>query len=275
MNVANSRMKGQEQMKRLLIATALLAAASMSPAIADDDAAEQAARWQDVATSIFGERAMEDGGSILKLTTPERTMDAALVPITVELTGDRHVAAVSVVVDNNPSPLVGTFRLGPAFAQQTLKLRVRVNEFTLVHAVAEMDDGKLYAVARYVKAAGGCSAPSAVASSEIIARMGKMQLHRERVADASLVPAQLLISHPNFSGMQQNPSTGDYTPARYLERVSVSVGGAKAFDLDSGISMSEDPAISFTYVAKGDGAVDVKAKDSSSAEFSQHFNAFQ
>jgi len=216
---------------------------------------------------------VEDGSDVLKLTTPAQTMNAALVPITVELSGDRHILAVSVVVDNNPSPLAGTFHLGPAFAQQTLKMRVRVNEYTLVHAIAEADDGRLYSVARYVKAAGGCSAPDAVASNDVVARIGKMQLRRERVADASLVPAQLMISHPNYNGMQQNPVTGDYTPARYLERVSVNVGGTKAFDLDSGISMSEDPAISFTYV--GNGAVDVSARDSSTAEFSQHFDSLQ
>ena len=262
-------------MKRLLIASALLAVAGILPAVADDDAAGRAARWQDVSSAIFGERAMEDGSAILKLTAPDSAIDAALVPVTVELTGDQHIVAVSVVIDKNPSPLAGTFRLGPAFAQQKLKMRVRVNEFTLVHAVAETDDGKLYAVSRYVKAAGGCSAPDAVASSEALARMGKMQLRRERALDASLVPAQLLISHPNYSGMQQDPKTGDYTPARYLENVSVTVGGAKAFDLAAGISMSEDPAISFTYLAKGNGAVDIKALDSSSAEFSQHFDALQ
>lgn len=262
-------------MKTPLIAFALLAIANVAPAFADDEMAERSARWQDVATSVFGERAIEDGSSMMKLSVPERALNAAVVPITLELTSDRPIVAVSVLVDNNPSPLVGTFRLGPAFAQRLLKMRVRVNEFTDVHAVAETEDGKLYTVARFVKAAGGCSAPSAVASDDIIARMGKMQLRRERGIDASSVPAQLLISHPNFSGMQQNPTTGDYTPARYLERISVNVGGTKIFDFDGGISMSEDPAISFAYVAKGDGAIDVKAKDSSAAEFSQQFNALQ
>ena len=262
-------------MKTFLIAIALTAFAGMSHAVASDDAAEAAERWRDVATAIFGERPIEDGSGILKLITPETTMNAALVPITVELTGNRKVVALSVVIDNNPSPLAGTFHLGPAFAPESLKMRVRINEFTLVHAVAETDDGKLHAVARYVKAAGGCSAPSATASADVMTRIGKMQLRRERSTDASLVPAQLLISHPNFSGMQQNPTTGDYTPARYLERLSVDVGGIKAFDLDTGISMSEDPAISFTYVAKGNGDVNVKAQDSSAAEFSQHFNALQ
>ena len=260
-------------MRRLLIA-ALMVFASVAHAAAADEMAEREARWKDVAGNIFGERPMQDGSGIVKLIVPEQTLNAALVPITVELTGDRHVVAVSVVVDNNPSPLAGTFHLGPAFAQQELKMRVRVNEFTLIHAVAETDDGALHVVSRYIRAAGGCSAPSAVASADTIARMGKMQLRRERSLDATLVPAQLLISHPNFSGMQQNAS-GDYTPARYLERVSVSVGGAKAFDLDTGISLSEDPAISFTYVAKGSGDVEVKAQDSSDAKFSQHFDALK
>jgi sulfur-oxidizing protein SoxY len=200
-------------------------------------------------------------------------MDAALVPVLVELTGGKHVATLSLVVDNNPAPLVGTFRLGPAFAQQGVKVRVRVNNFTLVHAVAETDDGKLFAVARYVKAAGGCSSPSTGESAETLARIGKMQLRRTRLSESANVPAQLLISHPNYNGMQRDPGTGGYTPPRYLKGVAVSVGGVKAFDLDSGISLSEDPSISFTYAPQGDGVVEVVARDSSSAVFSEHFDA--
>ena len=259
--------------KRWIVA-GLMAVAFASHAAAADETAEREARWKDVASDIFGERPLEDGSDMLKLIVPDRAMDAGLVPVAVELSGDRHIVAVSVVVDNNPSPLAGTFRFGPAFAQGTLKMRVRVNEYTLMHAVAETDDGKLYAVARYVKAAGGCSAPSASMSNDILARLGKMQLRRERSLDPNSIPAQLMISHPNYSGMQQN-AAGDYTPARYLEHVSVSVGGTKAFDLDTGISLSEDPAISFTYLAKGDGDIDVKAKDSADAVFSQHFNALK
>lgn len=259
-------------MTRSLVAAALLSLglAAITPVHADD-AADQAERWRDVATNIFGERAMEDGSALLQLKIPDRTMDAALVPITIELTGEQPLAAVSLVIDNNPMPLAGTFRFGPAFVQKSLKMRVRINEYTQVHAVAETTDGKLYMISKYVKAAGGCSAPSAVASQETLDRMGHMQLRRERMADASTVPAQLMISHPNFSGMQRDDKTGGYTPARYLEKVTVSVGGTKAFDLETGISMSEDPAISFAYRPEGDGAIEVKANDSSSAKFSRRF----
>lgn len=257
-------------MKRTLVAAVVLIAGACAPALADD-AAEQEARWRDVASTIFGERGFEDGSAILSMKIPERTMDAALVPVTIDIAGTQPLKSVSLIIDNNPAPLAGTFRFGPAFVQKTLKMRVRINEYTQVHAVAEADDGKLYMISKFVKAAGGCSAPSAVASQETLDRMGHMQLRRERALDPGSVPAQLMISHPNFSGMQRDAKTGDYTPARYLETVTVSVGGAKAFDLETGISMSEDPAISFAYRPQGDGAIEVKANDSSSAKFARRF----
>ena len=257
-------------MKRLLISM-LFAVAGITLAAADDGT-EREARWKSIAGDIFGERPIEDGSALLKLKVPEQAMDAALVPISVDFIGDRPITSVSVVVDNNPMPLAGRFRLGPAFARQDLKLRIRVTEFSVTHGVAYPADGRLYAVSQYIRAAGGCSAPSATASADVLARMGRMQLRRERSIDASLVPSRLLISHPNYSGMQQNAS-GDYTPARYLERVSVSVGGVSVFDMDGGISLSEDPSIGFTYVARGNAEVDVRVQDSSSAQFAQHFDA--
>ena len=123
-------------MKRLLMAV-LLVVAGVNGAMADDETAEREARWRSVATDIFGERAIEDGSALLKLKVPEQAMNAALVPISVELIGDRPITTVSVVIDNNPMPLAGRFHLGPAFVRNDIKMRVRVNEFTLIHAVAE------------------------------------------------------------------------------------------------------------------------------------------
>jgi len=165
---------------------------------------------------------------------------------------------------------VGTIRFGPAMSPEQIKLRVRVNDFTPVHAVAELEDGTLLAASQYVKAAGGCSAPSTGQSEEIAARMGQMQLRRTRPREGAAVPSQLFISHPNYNGMQSAPSGGTL-PARYLETVSVKTGGVSVFELRSDISMSEDPVISFTYTPAGDGGVDVVAHDSSGADFTHHF----
>jgi sulfur-oxidizing protein SoxY len=236
----------------------------------DRNLAEEAQRWQDVREPVFHSRAIQDAGEEVKLIAPDRAMDAALVPLTVELHTQKPVKAVTVFIDNNPAPVVGTFRFGPAIAPDQIKFRVRINDFTPIHAVAETVDGTLLASSSYVKAAGGCSAPATGQTAEAAARLGQMQLRRTRPLDGAGVPSQLLISHPNYNGMQVL-SNGGYIAARYLDTVTVKSGGITVFELQSDISMSEDPAINFTYTPSGDGTVDVVAHDSSGAEFKHHF----
>jgi len=50
---------------------------------------------------------------------------------------------------------------------------VRVNNYTDVHAVAELSDGKLYVTKTYVKASGGCSAPAAKNAEDATSRLGR------------------------------------------------------------------------------------------------------
>jgi sulfur-oxidizing protein SoxY len=254
--------------KAMLLAAITFGAAL--PALADDD---NAARWDFVRTTIFGNRSVQDAGDMLRLKTPDRALDASLVPVTVELNLPKPVVALSLIIDNNPAPLVGTFHLGPAFTPKLLKLRVRVNDYTLIHAVAETEDGTLYATSQYMKIAGGCSAPGGGDPTEIAARMGKMQLRRIRGINGVKVPAELMISHPNYNGMQMDAATHHFTPARYLQKITVTTGGVSIFDLDGDISMSEDPVISFGYTPAGDGTIDVLARDSAGASFSRHFEA--
>ena len=260
-------------MMRLHLSVALLlgALAIGQGAIAQErNAAEEAQRWELVRDPVFRDRTIQDAGDEVKIIVPERAMDAALVPLTVQLAAKKRTVAVTLFIDNNPAPVVGTFRFGPAMSPEQIKLRVRVNDFTPVHAVAELEDGTLLAASQYVKAAGGCSAPSTGQSEEIAARMGQMQLRRTRPREGAAIPSQLFISHPNYNGMQ-SASSGSNIPARYLETVSVRTGGVSVFELQSDISMSEDPVISFTYTPAGDGGVDVVAHDSSGADFTHHF----
>src|ERR1700754_747999 len=121
--------------------------------------------WPDLASQIFKDRPLADGTGIVAIEMPARAEDAAIVPLTVRAAlpaGDpRRVNAITVVIDENPAPLTATFTIGPNAVVPSISTRVRVNAYTNVHAVAELSDGKLYAIKTYVKASGGCSAPAA------------------------------------------------------------------------------------------------------------------
>ena len=73
----------------------------------------------------------------------------------------RRIVGITLVIDENPSPLAATFSLGPSSGIRSMSTRVRVDSYTNLHVVAELTDGRLYAAERFVKAAGGCSAPAA------------------------------------------------------------------------------------------------------------------
>ncbi|WP_159718480.1 quinoprotein dehydrogenase-associated SoxYZ-like carrier, partial [Geminicoccus flavidas] len=139
---------------------------------------EREERWQDLRQSIFGERPIEDGAGLITLEAPARALDAALVPITIRITPEHRdrVAAVHLVIDDNPSPYAAKANFGPAGDPAVLRLRVRIDGYTNVHAVAETKNGQLYATAAFVKASGGCSAPIGVSDEVAMQGMGQMKL---------------------------------------------------------------------------------------------------
>src|SRR5271170_2166401 len=83
-------------------AMAALAAAFMtSPparAAAGDDPAEREARWQDIAKTVFGDRKAQDGAGVIELGTSLRAEDAALVPVTISLSGQEAVKGMYLII---------------------------------------------------------------------------------------------------------------------------------------------------------------------------------
>src|SRR5262245_44863679 len=124
-----------------------------------DEQADRLAHWQDIATLLFGDRTLQNGDAVITLDAPGRADDAALVPMTISIKDGAAVKGVYLVIDENPAPVAAHFVFGPAADPSQIKLRVRVNAYTNVHAVAEMQDGRLLQTTRFVKASGGCSAP--------------------------------------------------------------------------------------------------------------------
>ena len=263
--------------KRLLLAAVLVSMTQVSPgsrayAADDDDAAARASRWQALQQALFPGRALKDGSGIVKLDAPPRALDAALVPIGIELTSVKPIKSVYVVIDGNPSPLAAHFTFGPKADPHTLKMRVRVDQYTDMHAIAESQDGQLFVATKFVKASGGCSAPAGSDETTALADMGRMKLHL--VGDfvaGKPEQAVLMVRHPNFNGMQMNQITRYYTPPHFIRTIDASYEGGSIFHLDSDISMSTDPVITFGFVPQAKGQLKVVVRDSKDATFDHSF----
>jgi sulfur-oxidizing protein SoxY len=211
--------------------------------------------WPELAEQIFKGRPLADGTGQLAIDMPGRAEDAAIVPVTVRATlpmGDpRRVTAFTLVIDENPAPLAATFRIGANAGVSSISTRVRVNSYTDVHAVAELSDGKLYLVKTYVKASGGCSAP-AIKNAEQ-AGLGQLRFRQfAKPAEAdSRREAQIMIRHPNHSGLQMDQLSRLYIPAYFVESVKVWQGDELVLAMEGSIAISEDPNIRFTYAPSG------------------------
>jgi sulfur-oxidizing protein SoxY len=251
-------------MRKDLLA-AVLVIGGLVPAAAQDEGA-----WKEIRANIVGARTIEDGAGILTLEAPSRAEDAALVPITLRLRSGAgegaRVARVTLVVDENPAPVVGTISMDGAAREFAVSTRLRVNSYSFVRALAETEDGRLFMVKSYVKAAGGCSAPAAKDPVEAKAHLGEM---RFRVF-ADRGEAQVQIRHPNYSGLQMDQVTRLYTPAWYVENIEVKQGEKPLLSMTGGISLSEDPTIRFSY-AISNGPVTVEARDTQGQVFRKVF----
>jgi sulfur-oxidizing protein SoxY len=256
-----------------LLAALALAAFGDRCAAAPSDA-ERAARWADLRHAIFGDRVVEEGNGLVAIEAPVRAEDAAIVPVAITVGGAlaQQVRGLYLVIDDNPSPLAAHFLLGPLADARRIETRVRIDDYTNLHAVAETADGRLYAASRFIKAAGGCSAPAGKDQALALERLGKMKLTlTEPRRSDSPVEAKLLISHPNNSGMQIDPMTHLYIPADFMQTLEVTYDGQLVFKLESDISISEDPAINFIFRPPNGGAGELTAQilDSSQRRFSR------
>jgi sulfur-oxidizing protein SoxY len=235
-----------------------------SPAAAQDEAA-----WGEIRANIVGEKPIGDGAALVSLEAPARAEDAALVPVTLRLTGTgAAITRLTLVVDENPAPVAGTFTFPAGLHAFTLSTRLRVNSYSYIRAIVETADGRVAMVKRYVKAAGGCSAPAGKDPAEARAHVGEMRFR----SFAEQGEAQIQLRHPNNSGMQMDQVTRLYTPAWYVEALSVRQGDAPLFTLTGGISISEDPTFRFNYSSTG-APVTIEAKDTEGRVFRQTFPA--
>ncbi|WP_158292386.1 quinoprotein dehydrogenase-associated SoxYZ-like carrier [Paracraurococcus ruber] len=255
----------------LLLAGLSLPAIAHAQGIEPAETPRRAARWHDLRQAILGDRPVAPAGAALDLTAPARAQDAALVPIAIALSAEiaPQVTTLTLVVDENPLPLAAVFRAGQPGALRALTARIRVDAYTLLHAVAETADGRLLEAARFVKAAGGCSAPIGGDLEAARQRMGRMRLALPEgpPGPGRAVPVQVAISHPNTSGLQMDPLTRLSIPAEYIREIRVTYAGAEVIGVAPDISIAENPTFGFTLAGEPGGELRVEAADNRDRRF--------
>jgi sulfur-oxidizing protein SoxY len=102
--------------------------------------------------------------------------------------------------------------------------------------VAENADGGLEMRSAWVKASGGCSAPPNAAGGGVL---GEIRLRPATDSKSVLVS----IRHPNSSGFQIDPKTGDNIAPHYISHIRIDSAGAEVLEADTGISISENPTL--------------------------------
>ena len=264
-------------------ARACIAALAVGLVLATPALAQSDETWNSLKPDIFADRPITDGEGILEMDAPYRAEDAAVVPITVRAlkpqTGETAIKAITLVIDENPAPLAATVSFGPAAATASFSTRLRVNSYSYIRAIAELNDGSLRMIKKYVKASGGCSAPALKDQDKSVSETGALRLRQFTQGDAeaktyalapndaAAVEAQIMIRHPNYSGLQMDQLTRLYIPAHFVSSIELKRGDALVFKMEGGISLSEDPSFRFAFRKDGSGVLSVNAEDTKKNTF--------
>lgn len=220
--------------------------------------------WSDLRGDLVGAAVLKDGSDLFHVEAPYRAHDAATVPIVIAKSDPAapRINKAMLVVDENPAPVAAEFTFGEAMSPLKMELRVRVDQYSNVRLIAETDAGS-FMDGRFVKASGGCSAPATKDPEEALASMGAIRLkHFETPAmSRPRREAQIMIRHPNFSGLQRDPITHLFIGAHFIDKIDVYQGDELLFSMSGGISVSENPVFRFAYTDNGSPDLRVYAED--------------
>lgn len=236
----------------------LLAALSATASLAATDPAADNERWQAIRTSLFADRPIAEDASIVQLEAPVRAADASVVPMAIHTklvqTPERYIKKLWLVIDKNPSPVGVSFNLTPESGLADIETRVRVEEYSNARAIAELNDGSLYMATRFVKASGGCSAPAGKDAEAALANLGKTKMRVEgAVTPGKPALAQLMVSHPQTSGLAIDQLTRLAPPPYFVRNIAISYGGKPVLNADVDFTISENPSLRFYFLPSASG----------------------
>lgn len=142
--------------RRLFLRGAAAAAALMAlprALLAWPEKAFKAGSSDDAMQALFGTTDASASSAVV-LSAPDIAENGRVVPVSVSSTLD-GVESISIIVEQNPSPLAASFDLGPG-AVADVSTRLKMGKTSNVIAIVKAD-GKLYTATKEVKVTiGGC-----------------------------------------------------------------------------------------------------------------------
>jgi sulfur-oxidizing protein SoxY len=200
----------------------------------------------------------------MSLEAPASTPDPAATPLTLRFGAAAigHIKQIRVIIDNNPSPVVATLDVASGTRVAEIGLRVRIDRFTSVRAIAETTDGRFEMRSSWVNASGGCAAPP---SATTAGALGEIRFRPSPDMKSMLIS----IRHPNNSGFQIDARSGEPIASHYVSHIRFSSDGRTLLEADTGISLSENPTLRIASDQPLPAPIMVDVVDSKDG----HFNA--
>ncbi|WP_135078798.1 quinoprotein dehydrogenase-associated SoxYZ-like carrier [Terasakiella sp. SH-1] len=248
-------------MKRFLASTIIsLCALSHAHAGSIPKDPWQSPMWEYLAAETFGKTADIRVDERIKIYAPLNAESNFTVPVSVDASGIKGVEEIVLLTDLNPFPIAARFY--PKSAKAYFATQVKLNEGSVIHAVAKLPDGSWAMSGTFVWAqGGGCAAPSVqMASSDWSDHLLEVQA-KVWPTDDNHNRLRLRIRHPMDTGLSGNVATF------ILEEVNV-------YDAEENLltrfepkePISEDPIFTFE-LPKTTGNLRITGRDNNGNEF--------
>jgi sulfur-oxidizing protein SoxY len=234
-----------------------------APAALAADAAQTSGAWQQLRAQFYGNREIgEVDEKLMSVVAPGSTPDPTATPVAIRFGAQAagEVRQVRVIIDHNPAPVAATMQLELGVPIDEIELRLRIDRATSVRAIAELADGSIEMRSAWVNASGGCSAPPSASGGGVL---GDIRFRPSSDGRA----LQMSVRHPNNSGFQIDPVSGDPIPPHFVSHLRVRAGDQTLIDADTGISLSENPTIRIASGKKLAAPLTLEAVDSAQAKF--------
>lgn len=247
-------------------------AASVPEIDAADPVAESDPRWDAIRTQLFKDAEIQETDGVISLDAPRRAFDSARVPVSMRAlakqTPDSYIKKLHLIVDKNPLPVAATFIFEPNNGWQSIETELRINEYSNIRVVAEMNDGQLFMQRQFTKAAGGCSAPPSSYDRSDKSLLGVFEADIANLLNPS-VPAlaKIRLTHPNASGMQFDQMSRTYIPPHYIHTLVAEFNDKLLFTVETNFSLSQDPVLGFNFEPSENGILKLYALDSKEQRF--------